>query len=565
MNVLIIDDDAVDGMSAVRALKKSELPIGDVRQASTGDEGIAMAMKDNYDVILLDYQLPPTNGVEVLRELRGSSDFSTAIVMLSHSNDEELALQCIEAGAQDFIMKSEVTASRLKRAVLISSERHYLEKQVLESHNELRRLAEQDTLTGLSNRYFFDEALKDAIPQAVRSNSSLALLFIDIDHFKNINDTMGHLAGDKYLLAVAKRLEQSVRKGDKLSRLGGDEFAILANQLNDEQQIRLLVDRIFQSFSEPVDIDGKAVNISASIGVATFPECGNTVVDLMKSADVAMYRAKASGRNQAQYYSKSFHKKIEDRIHLERDLKKAIERNEFVVFYQPQVDSKSLELVGVEALVRWDHPIFGLMLPDSFIAIAEECDYINELGRWVLDSACSQFSKWIKAYPEKSITFSIAVNLSAKQLRDKGLVDHLNLCMERYEIPPGQLELELTESSLESSLVALDMLNKLSESGVRLALDDFGTGYSSLSHLNEYPFDILKIDKSFVMNIDHEDQAKLLNAVFYFAHSMQYETVAEGVETELQRDICTKLGVNRLQGYLFSVPASAEELEKNWF
>jgi diguanylate cyclase (GGDEF)-like protein len=565
MNVLIIDDDAVDRISTTRILQQSELPIGAIHQAGTGDEGIRMAVEKRYDMILLDYKLPPTNGIEVLRELRGSSDFSTAIVMLSHSNDDELALRCIEAGAQDFIMKSEVTALRLKRALLISSERHFLEEKVLEGHNELRRLAEQDSLTGLSNRYFFDESLKDAIPQAERSNKTLALIFIDLDNFKSINDTMGHLAGDNYLLAVAKRLEKSIRKGDRLSRLGGDEFAILANQIAEPYQIRLLVEKIFSNFSEPTFIEGQPVDISASIGVATYPECGTTAVELMKSADVAMYRAKENGRNQVQYYSRDFHEKIENRINLERDLKNAIQNNELVLYYQPQINTNDHSLAGVEALIRWNHPQLGLVPPDQFISIAEECDLINSIGRWVLDSACEQFSTWVRSYPDMDIVFSIAVNISAKQLRDKGLVEYLQQCIDNYNIPASRLEIELTESSLESSLVALDMLNALSASGIKLALDDFGTGYSSLSHLDDFPFDILKIDKKFIMSIEREEQAKLLKAVTNFAHSMDYETVAEGVETELQLEICKKLGINRLQGFYFSKPIPANEIEKAWF
>lgn len=326
MDILIIDDDAVDRMSATRTLKASMLQINSIDQTASASEGIALAKQHQYDMILLDYQLPPSNGIEVLRELRSNSDFATAIVMLSHSNDEELALSCIEAGAQDFIMKSEVTAARLKRAILISKERYRLERKVLDSHNQLRMLAEQDTLTGLSNRYFFDEALKNAIPKAKRDNKTLALLFLDLDKFKDINDTLGHDAGDYFLKEVARRLKKPIREGDNLCRLGGDEFAILVHDFDDSLKIRLLVKRLLESLADPVAINGRNIEITASIGVATYPECAKDPVELMKCADVAMYRSKALGRNQVQYYSKGFHEHIENKIRLESDLQAGLEQ-----------------------------------------------------------------------------------------------------------------------------------------------------------------------------------------------------------------------------------------------
>lgn len=564
MDILIIDDDAVDRMSATRTLKASMLQINSIDQTASASEGVELAKQHQYDMILLDYQLPPSNGIEVLRELRSNNDFATAIVMLSHSNDEELALSCIEAGAQDFIMKSEMTSARLKRAILLSKERYQLERKIIDSHKQLKSLAEKDSLTGLSNRYFFDEALKDAIPKAARDNTTLALLFLDLDKFKNINDTLGHNAGDEFLKEVARRLEQPVRDGDKLCRLGGDEFAILVHDFDHPDQIRFLVKRMLESLSEPAEVGGQKIDISVSIGVATYPECGQSPVELMQCADVAMYRAKASGRNQVQYYSKDFHSHIESRVRLENDLKQGLEKNQFVLFYQPQINSETLQLEGVEALIRWQHPELGLILPDNFIPIAEEAGLINDIGRWVLESACQQFNQWTNLGKTKNIALSISANLSAKQLTDFGLTDHLQECMERYNIPAQQLELELTESCIENSLSALDMLRDLSELGINLALDDFGTGYSSISHLNQYPFNVLKIDKSFIQPIKSISEANLLKAIVAFAHSLNYKSVAEGIETELQRDICIELGVSRLQGFLFSHPLPAYEVEKIW-
>ncbi|ODC03031.1 diguanylate cyclase [Terasakiispira papahanaumokuakeensis] len=563
MDLLIIDDDTVDRMSALRTLKASGLQLETVDQTASAEEGVALATARHYDAILLDYQLPPANGIEVLQALRRIPRFSTAVLMLSHSHDEALALQCVEAGAQDFLMKSEVTAIRLKRAILMATERYQLEQKVRESHEQMRRLAEEDSLTGLSNRYYFDRALNEAIFWADAHHKSLALLLLDLDKFKDINDTLGHVAGDQFLQMVAQRLKSSMRKDDELCRLGGDEFAVLVPDLSSVDEVEALVARIFAAMTAPAVIEQQELAITLSLGVAMYPDCADDTVELMKCADVAMYRAKAMGRNQAQFYSRHFHDQVESRIRIEQDLKKALDQDQLVLFYQPQVDARSMALVGVEALIRWDHPDIGLIPPDEFIPVAEESDLIHELGQWVLDRACQQFSEWRQTSP-KPFTFSIAANLSARQLKDTGLVDHLTQCLNRYQIPANQLELELTESSLESSLAALDMLKSLSSLGVNLALDDFGTGYSSLAHLKEYPFNILKIDKAFVQHIESEDQASLLKAICSFAHSLGYETVAEGIETAVHRDICADLGVKRLQGYFFSRPLPASELEARW-
>ncbi|RUO50620.1 GGDEF domain-containing response regulator [Pseudidiomarina aquimaris] len=564
MNVLIIDDDTVDRLATKKVLKDSELRVKKVTEATTANEGLEHAKNGDYDLILLDYQLPPTNGIEVLRELRGTNDSSAAMVMISHSNDEELAVRCIEAGAQDFLMKGEVTAARLKRSVLLATERYELERQIQASHDQLKRLAEQDSLTGLTNRYYFDEALKYAIPRANREGTNILLLMIDLDRFKNINDTLGHQAGDSLLKQVAQRLRTPLRGDDKISRLGGDEFAIMVESLEHANDARMLVNRLLEEFEQPFLLEGDKVRVSASIGVATYPECGSNAVELMKSADVAMYRAKGAGRGQAQYYSRDFHEQIEKRARLESDLVNALEKQQFVLHYQPQVDRDGKKLIGIEALIRWQHPELGMIPPDEFISIAEESNFINELGRWVIKSACAQFRVWLDEFALTDISFSVAVNLSAKQLKDKGLIDYCRTCIEHYCIPANRFELELTESNLVTSLEAVDTLNELANIGVELALDDFGTGYSSLSHLKDYPFTILKIDKMFVQSAESGQDDSMLKAVCAFAKSLNYKTVAEGIETAYQHKMCVDLEVDRLQGFYFSKPLAASELKQQW-
>ena len=564
MDILIIDDDSVDRIAATRTIQNTGLTSGLIEQAETGTDGIQKALSKNYDVILLDYQIPPSNGIEVLREIRGSGHSSTAIVMLSHSNDERLALSCIEAGAQDFIMKSEVTAPRLKRAILIATERHMLQKQVDESHRKLKFLAERDALTGLRNRYVFDATLENELQRCSYDQRRVGLLFIDIDNFKRINDAFGHQVGDKCLVDVARRLETTLRDSDILCRLGGDEFAVLVTDLPQAEKIRHLSDRILEAMDSSLEVDGNVIDVTLSIGVATYPECDETVTGLMKCADVAMYRSKELGRNQVQYYSRDFHQRMQARIKREEELKKAIEKQELRLYYQPQIDSKTHRMTGVEALLRWEHSTDGLVPPNDFIPLAEESDLIIDIGRWVIHEACEQVSVWSKLPFLEEITFTIAVNVSARQLKDHGLADYLESCLKFYKVPSSLIELELTESGLEDSLEAIDMLQGLAQIGVKLAIDDFGTGYSSLSQLKRFPFTVLKIDKCFVQGAS-DQETSFLSAISAFAHSLGYETVAEGVETEAQRKTCELLRINRLQGFLFSKPLPPSEFEKNWF
>lgn len=564
MNFLIVDDDDLDRLSIVRALKNSELEIDEIAEATSAQEAFQLTETHQFNMILLDFHLPGSSGIDTLHTLKRLSAGDTAIVIVSHNSDDQLALLCVDAGAQDFLLKSEISVMRLKRAILLVQERFKLEQALKQSYEKLRILAEQDSLTGLSNRYFFDETLKNLIHKAKRSNQNIGLLLLDLDKFKDVNDTLGHDAGDDLLRHVSRRLKQSTRDGDIICRLGGDEFAIIVSNMDSINSLRHLSSRIIKALSQPVFLVDKEISISASIGVATFPDCSSDSVELMKYADVAMYRAKTCGRNQTQYYSKEFHDEMERRIRLESDLKVALQRKQFELYYQPQIDSETGMLCGVESLVRWNHPDAGLILPSRFVEIAEESRLVNEIGKWVIESACKQFSKWSSQKMAKKITFSISANLSAVQLRDTGLVAYLQACIENYGISPDKLELELTESNLEKSLKAIHVLKELKELGVNLALDDFGTGYSSLSHLHQYPFNVLKIDKSFIQQSDKPEHNGFLKAVSIFAHSLGYETVAEGIETEAQMLRCKELGIKRLQGFYFDKAMPVEEFEKRW-
>ncbi|AIW17779.1 EAL domain-containing protein [Vibrio coralliilyticus] len=563
MKVLLIDDDTIDRLAIVRTLQNTDLPISVIEEVQTADEGLVKALEQSFDIILLDYQLPPTTGLELLITLRAQTNFATSIVMLSHSNDEDLALRCIEAGAQDFVMKNEISAMRLRRSVLIATERYFLERKIIETHTQLKQLAEFDTLTGLNNRHFFDERFKKLLFMASRVRKPLALLLIDVDRFKEINDQYGHVTGDRVLQEVSIRLQSSTRESDSLFRIGGDEFAVIASHLERENDVYTLVQRILSAFESDIAVDNYKIDFSVSIGAAIYPECGSNSLELRKNADIALYRAKDKGRNQAQYYSKKIHASIDQRLRIENGLKTAIQRNELELHYQPQFNL-SMQLVGAEALLRWHSPKLGSVSPDVFIPIAETSGLIIDIGYWVIETAIKQVAMWDKSQLLDE-SFRLAINVSPKQLSEEKVSTEIKQLLECYSIKPSSIELEITESNLiTNGTKALKSLTELSQVGVKIAIDDFGTGYSSISHLKYFPIDIIKIDRAFIKDIEVKSSLQLFRAICAFASSLDYETVAEGIETPAQHKACSDAKVSRVQGYKYSKPITVESFEKQY-
>ncbi|OUS09654.1 GGDEF domain-containing response regulator [Gammaproteobacteria bacterium 54_18_T64] len=565
MKLLLIDDDTIDRMNAKRSLQQPELNI-EVTETASAEEGLELALQEDFDLILLDYQLPTMNGLEFLISLRNAASHHTPVVMLSHSNDDELALKCIEKGAQDFISKSEVTASRLMRAILHARERYKIETELRDSREQLRSLAEVDALTGLANRYMFERGLKYALPLAERQNTGLALIMLDLDRFKDVNDTLGHVIGDELLKEVARRLQAATREGDLLCRLGGDEFAILVHNLENIELAERLTQRILLTLQQALSIEGHPIALSASLGIATYPDCANNAVDLMKCADIALYRSKDGGRNRAHFYSKALHEKIQKRLELENDLRGALQRGEFVLHYQPQVAIDGTTITGAEALIRWQHPTKGLLAPAQFMPIAEELGLITDIGAWVLDSACQQFRQWREKYQANDLNLSLSINLSALQLSQPGLIATIEDTMKKHHIPHQRLELELTEHTVSKSTEqSIQLLKDLAARGINLAMDDFGTAHSSLVQLKTYPFKVLKIDKSFIhAACGNEGGTTYLRAINAFAKVLGLQVVAEGVETSAQKDFCQQLQFNRMQGYFFSKALSPEAFKNDF-
>jgi diguanylate cyclase (GGDEF)-like protein/PAS domain S-box-containing protein len=420
-------------------------------------------------------------------------------------------------------------------------------------------LAQHDSLTDLPNRILLDDRLTQATTRARRHRQKLAVLFIDIDRFKNINDSLGHATGDRLLQSIAQRLLTCVRSSDTVSRQGGDEFVILLSEVAKTQDAAVSAEKILQSLSAPLAVEQHELPVTVSIGIATAPDDGNDAETLLQNADFAMYHAKDCGRNNYQFFKPEMNVRAVERQSLENDLRHAIERQEFVLHYQPKVNLKTGAIVGVEALIRWRHPHRGLLEPSTFIPVAEECGAIVPMGRWVLREACRQARAWQSAGLPR---LRIGINISAVELRAKDFVEGVRFILTETGMDPRFLELELTETFLmEDSTATGSVLQALKDTGARLALDDFGTGYSSLTYLKRFPIDTLKIDQSFVRDLATDpDDASIVSAVIAMGKSLQKRVVAEGVETREQLAFLREKDCPVGQGNFFSPPVAAAEL-----
>jgi diguanylate cyclase (GGDEF)-like protein len=450
-------------------------------------------------------------------------------------------------------------------------ERHLLERTVdlnskeLNSANELLRkqnqeiaqLARQDVLTGLPNRYTYKEKVDQALKRARRYKRKFAIIFIDLDRFKIINDNLGHHIGDLLLCAVARRLTSCIREVDLIARLGGDEFTILSDEINGANEAEEIANRVLEGLSRPFRVKEHELMVTASIGISVFPSDGGDMIELGKNADIAMYRAKEVGRNNLQLYHPAMSYGTLEDMTFESDFRKALKRNELVLYYQPVVDLVSAKIIGLEALIRWRHPKRGLVPPADFIPLAEETGLILPIGEWVLQTACLQNKAWQDAgLPH----VRVAVNISGRQLQHPDFMATVDRALQKSNLAPEYLELELTESiMMQRPKTTENVLQQVKARGIYLSIDDFGTGYSSLSNLRRFTINALKIDRSFVSDVPQDPEAAtLVEAIAAMARSLKLKVVAEGVETQAQLDFLTKRGCNRIQGYLFSCPEPAD-------
>ncbi len=427
------------------------------------------------------------------------------------------------------------------------------------SDQRIQFLANYDLVTGLPNRNLLHDRLSQSINFARRFDRMIGVLFIDLDDFKTVNDSLGHHMGDRLLRQLGERLTNCVRTTDTVARLGGDEFVIAVTGLDHPDSLIFVAEKILSSLDRPFILDDHELFISSSIGIAVFPRDGDNETTLLKNADSAMYHAKERGKRHFQFYATEMNEKARERLSLINDLHRALERNEFLLHYQPQVNLKTGEITGVETLIRWKHPQHGMVPPTKFIPLAEETRLILPISEWVLHTACSQTMDWHK----QGFKLSVAINLSPLQVEEQGLQEMVENTLRKTGMNPKYLELEITENILiQRPEVVYKIFRQLRSKGVRLAIDDFGTGYSSLNYLSRLPIDKLKIDKSFIPDIANDpNDRSIVEAIISMAHSLRLKAIAEGVEAEDQAEFLRRLNCDEAQGYLFGKPASKEEMD----
>jgi len=432
------------------------------------------------------------------------------------------------------------------------------------AQQKINHLAFHDELTGLPNRRKFNQAIAETIEQSSSSDSHFAVMVLDIDRFKIINDSLGHMVGDQFLQEVSGRIQQAIAGQDvMLARIGGDEFTLLCRNYDTQETIQRLAEQIISCIQAPYRLKDSDFYVSASIGIALFPSHGQDAVQLLKNADTAMYEVKKKGKNDYQFFTGELDRVLQEKIELEGDLRKAIERGELLLHYQPQIRTEDRAMIGMEALVRWQHPTRGLLSPGVFIPLAEETGLIYEMGTWVLREACKQMRMW---HVQGGPLIPISVNLSSQQFHQPKLADYIMAILQETGLEPKYLELEITESMMMDAALSSSILNQLNEYGIRISLDDFGTGYSSLSYLKMFPIQKVKIDRSFIRDItNNSDDRAIVSTIIAMAMHLNMEVIAEGIETKDQLDILTDNSCRKIQGYYFSKPLSASAVEERFF
>ncbi len=596
LNVLVVDDS-----KSIRRAISNRLQLGglEVTEASDGKQALVCVYEKMPDLVLLDVVMPGMDGLTVIKILRNSySKLQLPVILVTSRSSTSEIVQAIDMGANDYVVKPvdfDILWARLTNQLMqkqaaeyLRSARQSLEEKVTlrtqELHDsnrtlkqkikenlivedKLKRQANYDILTGLPNRSLAIDRLGQTLVKAKREKLKPGVVFIDLDNFKFVNDTIGHSAGDDLLKEAAVRLLDCTRESDTVARLGGDEFLIILEDINNasesprEIDLRIVGERIIEKFSKSFLIEGQEVNVSTSIGFAVYPKDGMDGTSLMRHADAAMYRSKHDGKNTFCFFSPEMTAKAQMRMKIEAQLHHAIVRNEFSVVYQPIVEAKSSMIVKAEALLRWNNEELGMITPDVFIPVAEETGMIVNIGTWVIQVACKQIKRWRdNGWDEMSIT----VNVSARQFHeDSNLIEVIEAALKINDLSSDAIQLELTEGVLmrenECTTTIMEALQKL---GIKLLIDDYGTGYASLSYLRKYKFDTLKIDYSYIKNVlISERDAKLVKAVIAMANSLGLTVVSEGVETPEQYKFLLDANCKYAQGYYFSPPVPAKAFE----
>src|ERR1700674_1456977 len=569
MKILIADDSAISRCLVQKTLECGGYEVLAVENGRSAVECLSSA--DGPRLALLDWVMPELDGLSVCRQIRSLSNHPYIYMILLTSNvSKEDMVRGFEAGADDYLTKPcdpEEMKARLRAG-----------QRILRLQDKLIQDARQDPLTQLPNRAFFLDQLVGCVKRAKRLPDYIfAVLFVDIDGFKNVNDSLGHFAGDQLIVQIAERLVSSVRREDvvscsadangevrqigedTLARMGGDEFTILLVDIRDASDGIRVAERIQQKLASPFLISGQEVSITASIGIALSATGYSTAEDILRDADTAMYRAKALGKSRYEICDPAMHARAVSRLKLETDRRRAMDGEEFRVHYQPIVSLRDCRIIGFEALLRWQRPGFGLVMPEEFVPVAEETGLILFSGLWVLREACRQMRAWNLQFPSDP-AFTVAVNISGKQFAQPDLVSEVDRILRETCLDPHCLKLELTESvTMREVERAARIFGELKTLGVRLSMDDFGTGYSSLSYLRRFPLDTLKIDRSFISEMEDTSESRaIVQMILSLGRSLGMEMVAEGVETAEQASLLRSLGCEYAQGYFFIKPTDQE-------
>jgi len=549
MKILLVEDDSDDA----EFLRVSLAQHGSVYVTRTSLISDAVTALDNgeFDVVLLDLNLPDGRGAECVEKIQEASAL-VPIVVLSGQGDEDYAVEILNRGVQDYLVKWEGDGRTILRAIRYAVERKRAEVR-------LNYLARHDALTGIPNRQYLRDQLSHATTRALRGHRTMALLLLDLDRFKIVNETLGHEAGDMLLRSVVQRLTGCVREGDLVARLGGDEFAVLLEDIEGPLEVEAVASGIGAAFQEPFDVGGRQVSVTASVGITVCPVDSTDPVALLNNADIAMYQAKERGRNTFKFFTPSMHEEILSLHRLETDLKDGMARGQFELLYQPQIRLADHRIDAVEAMLHWNHPERGRVGASEFISVAEETGYVIPLGLWVFEEVCRQLKRWESAGVPLP---RVAINVAPAHFHQPDFHDALRTVLHSHSVDPALIELEFTERCLmQDTDGTQECLRALKAIGVRLAIDEFGAGYSSLRYLRQFPLDVLKIDRSFVSDLDTNKDAQVIcSAILSIAHRLSLDAVADGIQSEQQVSLLTRNDCQYGQGSYFSVPIKAEQV-----
>lgn len=550
ISLLLVEDDLKEALVIRNMLKEGLQNQFTLEHRLSLSDALDLIQQKEFQAIILDSHLPDGKSFESILQFMQFCP-NAPILILSGVEEEDQAIQAVKSGAQDYLIKGQTSSSTLCRAI-----RYAMERQ--RATQRITQLAHYDHLTGLANRGLFYERLNCAVARCHRNDTAIALMFLDLDHFKDINDTLGHEYGDSLLKTVAGRLKKCIREIDTGVRLGGDEFAVLLEQIVSIEDVASVAQRILHLLAQPVIIKQHQLHVTGSLGITIYPWDSANPQELLSHADAAMYRAKAQGGNTYQFYTAGMKTAGLDGSTLEMELSRALAKEEFLLHYQPQMNICTKQVIGMEALLRWHHPYQGLIGPNHFIPQAEENGMIIPIGEWVLRSASKQAKYWEKqGFPAPHV----AVNLSARQIHQGNLPALLQDILKHSHLDPENLKLELTETFLiHETEETIQTLREIKAMGVQLYIDDFGAGYASLRYLKSFPVDGIKLDQSLIQNLPHgTNDAAIVMAVISLAKALGLQVIAEGVERQEQADFLEEHGCDAMQGYWIAPPLPANE------